>query len=111
MMGEQSALFYEFSLERHVPAVHILLAIDGFVQWDATSSRATSPATRTTPRRLGVTIAHNDLKLYNTARGPEEIVNLAALPEAQRDLILHFNAITKGERVPDGQNARSPAEN
>src|SRR3954449_9899281 len=35
MMGErqvdQAALFYEFSLERHVPADHMLRAIDGFV--------------------------------------------------------------------------------
>ena len=36
MMGErrvdQSALFYEFSLERHVPADHMLRAIDRFVE-------------------------------------------------------------------------------
>src|SRR5215471_14287009 len=35
MMGErrvdQGCLFYEFSLERHVPADHLLRAIDGFV--------------------------------------------------------------------------------
>jgi hypothetical protein len=34
MMGErrvdQGALFYEFSLERHVPADHLLRAIDRF---------------------------------------------------------------------------------
>src|SRR6266705_3409508 len=38
MMGErgvqQDALFYEFSLERHVPATHLLRAIDGFVELD-----------------------------------------------------------------------------
>ena len=38
MMGErrvdQSALFYEFSLERHVPADHLLRAIDRFVELD-----------------------------------------------------------------------------
>lgn len=38
MMGErrvdQSALFYEFSLERHVPADHMLRAIDRFVELD-----------------------------------------------------------------------------
>ena len=36
MMGErqvaQSSLFYEFSLERHVPAEHMLRAIDRFVE-------------------------------------------------------------------------------
>ncbi len=35
MMGErtwhQEALFYEFSLERHVPADHLVRAIDRFV--------------------------------------------------------------------------------
>jgi hypothetical protein len=35
MMGEgrsgQEALFYEFSLERHVPAEHLLRLIDRFV--------------------------------------------------------------------------------
>src|SRR6516164_8445891 len=28
---EQAALFYEFSLERHIPADHLLRSIDGFV--------------------------------------------------------------------------------
>jgi transposase len=36
MMGhrqvEQAALFYEFSLERHVPSDHLLRSIDGFVE-------------------------------------------------------------------------------
>ena len=35
MMGprqvDQAALFYEFSLERHVPAAHLLRSIDRFV--------------------------------------------------------------------------------
>src|SRR5947207_7502913 len=39
MMGErqsgQDALFYEFSLERHVPAEHLLRSIDRFVELDA----------------------------------------------------------------------------
>jgi transposase len=38
MMGEsqvqQDALFYEFSLERHVPGDHLLRAIDRFVELD-----------------------------------------------------------------------------
>ena len=36
MMGhrqvEQAALFYEFSLEKHVPADHLLRSIDSFVE-------------------------------------------------------------------------------
>ena len=39
MMGErqvrQDALFYEFSLERHVPEKHLLRSIDRFVELDA----------------------------------------------------------------------------
>jgi hypothetical protein len=39
MMGErqvhQDALFYEFSLERHVPERHLLRVIDRFVELDA----------------------------------------------------------------------------
>ena len=38
MMGErgvqQDALFYEFSLERHVPATHLLRSVDRFVELD-----------------------------------------------------------------------------
>ena len=38
MMGhrqvEQAALFYEFSLERHVPPDHLLRSIDRFVELD-----------------------------------------------------------------------------
>jgi transposase len=38
MMGhrpdEQAALFYEFSLERHVPPNHLLRSIDRFVELD-----------------------------------------------------------------------------
>ena len=46
MMGErrveQGCLFYEFSLERHVPADHILRAIDRFV--DLADLRVRLPA-------------------------------------------------------------------
>src|SRR5688572_17567049 len=42
MMGDrqvmQGALFYEFSLERHVPAGHVLRAIDRFVDLDGVRS-------------------------------------------------------------------------
>jgi hypothetical protein len=43
MMGErwsgQEALFYEFSLERHVPAEHLLRSVDRFVELDRHRSR------------------------------------------------------------------------
>jgi len=39
MMGErrvsQAALFYEFSLEEHIPADHLLRSIDRFVELSA----------------------------------------------------------------------------
>ena len=39
MMGarqvDQAALFYEFSLDRHVPADHLLRSMDRFVELDA----------------------------------------------------------------------------
>lgn len=45
MMGErrvaQDSLFYEFRLEEHVPASHLLRSIDRFV--DLTALRAHSP--------------------------------------------------------------------
>ena len=43
MMGErrvdQGSLFYEFSLERHVPADHLLRAIDGANKGPRTPAR------------------------------------------------------------------------
>jgi hypothetical protein len=30
-LGEQAALFYEFSLERHIPGDHLVRSIDRFV--------------------------------------------------------------------------------
>jgi hypothetical protein len=42
MMGERQtdhpALFYEFSLERHVPGDHLLRSIDRFVELGASAS-------------------------------------------------------------------------
>ena len=45
MMGErqveQGALFYKFSLDRHVPADHMLRAIDRFVDFEGVRKRGT----------------------------------------------------------------------
>ena len=53
MMGarqvDQAALFYEFSLDRHVPSDHLLRSIDRFVDLFA-STCARSTATRGGPR-------------------------------------------------------------
>jgi len=50
MMGErqtdQPELFYEFSLERHVPADHLLRSIDRFVDLAASASSC-GPTTAT----------------------------------------------------------------
>ena len=53
MMGPrqvaQGALFYEFSLERHVPEDHLLRSIDRFVDLDDVRGRLA----RSTARRAG----------------------------------------------------------
>ena len=38
-LGEQAALFYEFSLERHVPPNHLLRSINRFVELDGHGKR------------------------------------------------------------------------
>ena len=54
MMGErtvtQEALFYGFSLERHVPADHLLRTIDRFVDLSAICASTWGPSTATTGR-------------------------------------------------------------
>ena len=49
MMGErtvmQEALFYEFSLERHVPSDHLLRSIDRFVDLSGIRARTCGPST------------------------------------------------------------------
>jgi hypothetical protein len=55
MMGyqrvEQAALFYEFSLERHVPADHLLRSIDRFVDLDELRQELSSFTARSDHRR------------------------------------------------------------
>jgi arylsulfatase A-like enzyme len=46
------------------------------------------------PRDWESLLAHNDLELYDTRNDPDELVNLAAKPEAYKDLILTLNAKT-----------------
>ena len=57
MMGErtvmQEALFYDFSLERHVPADHLLRSIDRFVDLsDIRAQLRPSTARRGGPRSI-----------------------------------------------------------
>jgi hypothetical protein len=44
------------------------------------------------PRDWDTLLAHNDLELYDTQADPDELVNLAARPEAQKARILELNA-------------------
>ncbi len=48
------------------------------------------------PRDWQTLVAHNDLELYDTHTDPDEIVNLAARPEAQKARILELNAKVNG---------------
>ncbi len=44
------------------------------------------------PRDWDTLLAHNDLELYDTQADPDEIVNLAARPQAQQARVLELNA-------------------
>jgi arylsulfatase len=44
------------------------------------------------PRDWETLLAHNDLELYDTQSDPDEIVNLAHQPDAQKERILQLNA-------------------
>jgi arylsulfatase len=48
------------------------------------------------PTDWATLLAHNDLELYDTGADPNELVNLAALPETHEDLILALNAKLNG---------------
>ena len=54
MMGalqvDQAALFYEFSLDRHVPSDHLLRSIDRFVDLSGIRQHLRFTATRGGPR-------------------------------------------------------------
>ena len=79
MMGErqvdQSALFYEFSLERHVPADHLLRAIDRFVDLGDVRTRS------------GAVLQHD---------GPAFDRSRAADPDADRSAIASASARSGG---------------
>ncbi len=57
-------------------------------------ARYFAPAEHHKPGDWQTLTAHNDLELYDTQADPNELVNLAADPDAHRELILRLNAMT-----------------
>jgi len=47
----------------------------------------------------GPRLAHNELELYDTGADPDELVNLAAMPETHKDLILALNAKINSQQL------------
>lgn len=57
-------------------------------------ARYFKPAEHHIPKDWQTLLAHNELELYDTHSDPDEVVNLAAQPEAHKDLLLQLNAKT-----------------
>lgn len=57
-------------------------------------ARYFKPSEHHIPKDWQTLLAHNELELYDTKSDPDEIVNLAADPEAHKELILRLNAMT-----------------
>lgn len=57
-------------------------------------ARYFAPAEHHIPEDWETLLAHNELELYDLEHDPDELVNLAARPQAHRDLILDLNART-----------------
>ena len=54
-------------------------------------ARYFAPSQHHIPRDWDTLLRHNQLELYDTANDPDEIDNLAAAPEAHKELILALN--------------------
>lgn len=71
------------------------------------------PADHHIPEDWDTLLAHNELELYDIEQDPHELHNLAARPEAHRELILRLNARTNAliaaeVGVDDGAEHRGP---
>jgi len=72
MMGERQvqhgALFYEFSLERHVPAEHLMRSIERFVELvDKINQK--SPVAAVRPTASSVTLAYGSIRSCSEPAG------------------------------------------
>lgn len=57
-------------------------------------ARYFAPSQHHTPVTFEQLAAYNDLELYDTARDPDELVNLAYRPQAAKETLMRLNAMT-----------------
>ncbi|MCR5674295.1 MAG: sulfatase-like hydrolase/transferase [Lachnospiraceae bacterium] len=67
--------------------------VRGIVTADHKFVRYFAPTDFNTPTTLEDLFAHNDVQLFDTKADPEEVVNLAADPETNGELILQMNEL------------------
>lgn len=97
------------------PSLDYLLLFRGVHDGRYKFARYFAPSQHHTPRTWEQLTAHNDLELYDTRSDPDELVNLAARPEAHRDLLLRINQQTNRlvaaeVGVDDGASLPGPTE-
>ncbi|MCR5650767.1 MAG: sulfatase-like hydrolase/transferase [Lachnospiraceae bacterium] len=83
-LDEDGNLIYEFD-----PTVRGM--VRGIVTEDYKFARYFAPNDYNTPKTMEDLLEHNDVQLFSLKDDPEELVNLAADPEKNADLILEMN--------------------
>ncbi|MBV8193790.1 MAG: sulfatase-like hydrolase/transferase [Alphaproteobacteria bacterium] len=90
------------------PRGFVSFAFDGRYKF----SRYYAPDNFNTPTTLEALLANNDLELFDLEKDPDELVNLAVDPSANRELILHQNELLNrliAREVGDNNGSFLPA--